>query len=135
MDEQVQARVRNWLKRAQEYLRAAEHELNGEFYARAISTAYYAMFYAATGALASIGIERAKHSGVVSAFGEHFIRSGKLGAELGRVLNRTMEDREMSDYDAIPAVDRALAQHRLEDARQFVDTVTRHLTEQGLTSE
>ena len=75
-DEQTQARVRNWLKRAQEYLRAAEHEFNGEFYARSISTAYYAMFYAATGALASIGVERAKPSGVVSAFGEHFIHYG-----------------------------------------------------------
>ncbi|OGO44462.1 MAG: hypothetical protein A2W37_00310 [Chloroflexi bacterium RBG_16_63_12] len=67
MDEQTQARVRNWLKRAQENLRAAEHEFNGEFYAQTISATYYAMFYAASAALTSIGIERAKHSGVVSA--------------------------------------------------------------------
>ncbi len=78
MDEQTQEQVRNWLRRAQEYLRAAELELNGEFYARAISTSYYAMFYAATSALASIGIQRAKHSGVASAFGEQFVRSGKI---------------------------------------------------------
>lgn len=134
-DEQTQARVQNWLKRAQEYLRAAEHEFNGEFYARSISTAYYAMFYAATGALASIGVERAKHSGVVSAFGEHFIRSGKLGGELGRMLRQTMEDRETSDYDETPVVDRDLAQERINEARRFISAVTTYLAEQGISLE
>jgi len=135
MDEQTQARVRNWLKRAQENLRAAELEFNGEFYARAISTTYYAMFYAATGALASIGIKRAKHSGVASAFGEHFIRSGKLGREIGQAFTQTMEDREESDYAEIPVIDRALAQQHLDDARRFVDAVVQYLGKQGLTLE
>lgn len=109
MDEQTQARVRQWLKRAAEYLRAAEYEFQGEFYARSISTAYYAMFYAATAALTSIGVKRAKHTGVISAFGEYFIRPGKLSSEMGRLLNQTMDDREASDYEETPVVDRELA--------------------------
>ena len=135
MDEQAQAHVRNWLRRAQENLRAAEHEFNGAFYARTISTAYYAMFYAATAALAGIGVERAKQSGVVSAFGEHFVRSGKLSPDMGRMLNRSMGDREESDYAAIPAIDRTLAQQHLRDAQRFVDAILQYLTEQGLKSE
>jgi len=123
MDEQTQAHVRNWLRRARENLRAAEHEFNGEFYARAISTAYYAMFDAATGVLASIGIRRAKHSGVASAFGEHFIRSGRFSRAIGQLFTQTMEDREESDYAEIPVIDRALAQQHLDDARRFVDAV------------
>ncbi|MBF8285858.1 MAG: hypothetical protein HW378_4773 [Anaerolineales bacterium] len=135
MDEQTQVNVRNWLKRAQENLRAAELEFNSEFYARAISTAYYAMFYAATGALASIGIQLAKHSGVASAFGEHFVRSGKIGGEFGHMLRQTMEDREESDYAAVPVVDRTLAQRHLDEARGFVSAVTQHLRQQGLKTE
>jgi len=132
MDEATQTHVRHWLNRAEEYLRAAELEFQNEFYARSISTAYYAMFYAATGALTSIGVKRAKHTGVVSAFGEYFIRSGKLSSEMGRLLNQTMDDREESDYDEVPAVDRELAQKHLENARRFISAVTLYLSEQGL---
>ncbi len=135
MHEQLQEQVRNWLKRADEDLRAAEHEFNGEFYARTISTAYYAMFYAATGALASVSVERAKHSGVISAFGEHFIRTGKLPAELGRMFHQAMDEREKSDYDAAPLVDRSLAQQHLDNARRFVDAIKRYLSGQGVTIE
>ena len=135
MDEQTQVNVRNWLKRAQENLRAAEIELKNDLYGQTISAAYYAMFYAATAALASLGIERAKHSGVASAFGEHFVRSGKISGEFGRMLHQTMEDREAADYDEVPAVDDLLAQRTLDSARRFVDAVTQHLTSQGLKPE
>lgn len=90
------------------------------------------MFYVTTGALTSIGIKRAKHSGVVSAFGEYFIRSGKLSREIGQSLSKTMENREESDYSEMPVIDRALAQQRLDQARQFVEAVTSYLLEQGL---
>jgi uncharacterized protein (UPF0332 family) len=135
MDEQIEVQVRNRLKRADEYLRAAKLEFQGEFYARSISTAYYAMFYAATGALESIGIERAKHSGVISAFGEYFIIPGKIDREMGRMFNQAERDREEADYAALPTVDRVLAQKRLEEAQRFVQVVTDYLIEQGLKLE
>lgn len=135
MDEQTQTSVRNWLKRADEYIRTAELEFNGESYARSISTAYYAMFYAATGALASIGIERSKHSGVISAFGEYFVKTGKLGEEFGRTFNRMLEDREESDYAEIPLTDYKLSRKRLDEARQFVSAVSEYMIAQGLKFE
>lgn len=135
MDEATQEKTKNWLKRADEYLGAAELELSGEFYARSISTAYYAMFYAATAALTSIDIQRAKHSGVVSAFGENFIKTGKIDAELGRALSRTMEDREESDYSESPRVDASLARKRLDESLQFVAAIKEYLADQGLSTE
>jgi uncharacterized protein (UPF0332 family) len=135
MDEATQIRVRNWLNRSAEALRAAGHEFKGEFYARAISTAYYAMFYAATAALFSIGVTRAKHSGVVSAFGEHFVRSGKIAGEFGRMLRQTMEEREELDYSELPTVNRELAQQHLNDTQRFVEAVMQYLVKQGLILE
>jgi uncharacterized protein (UPF0332 family) len=135
MDKQTQTSVRNWLKRADEYIRTAELEFNGESYARSISTSYYVMFYAATGALASIGIERSKHSGVISAFGEYFVKTGKISGEFGRILNQTMEDREESDYAEIPVVDSDLAKQHLEESRRLLEVVKHDLTKQGLTLE
>jgi len=126
---------KTWLAMANEKLEHARKALQVDLIREAVSIAYYAMFYAATAALAGIGVERAKHSGVVSAFGEHFVRSGKLSPDMGRILNRSMGDREESDYAAIPAIDRTLAQQHLRDAQRFVDAVLQYLTEQGLKSE
>ncbi len=135
MDERTQTRVRHWLQRADEYLRAAELEFNGEFYARSISTSYYAMFFAATAALESIGVKRDKHRGVISAFGEQFVKTGKINREIGRTFSQVERDREESDYSAIPAIDNTLAQTRLSEARQFVAAVQHYLSEQGLKFE
>ena len=132
MDDKTQTRVLEWLKRAKVNLRAARHEFEGEFYARSISTAYYVMFYAATGALTSIGVDRAKHSGIISAFGEYFARTGKVSRELGQILNRAMRDREESDYDMIPEANHDLAQKRLDEAERFVREIDTYLESQGL---
>ena len=132
MDEEKQQEVRDWLKRADEYIRAAEHEFNGEFYARSVSTSYYAMFYAATAALLSVGVERSKHSGVVSAFGQHFVKTGKVPSDLGRILNQSMEDREESDYSATPLANHDVAQQHHDDAQRFVTAVKDYFVGQGL---
>ena len=135
MDEATQEKAKNWLKRADEYLRAAELEISGEFYARSISTAYYAMFYAATAALTSIGIQRAKHSGVISAFGENFVKTNKISAELGRAFSQTMEDREESDYSESPRVDASLARKRLDESRKFVAAIKQYFADQEVSAE
>ena len=132
MDKPTQTSVRNWLKKADEYLRAAEHEFNGEFYARSISTAYYAMFYAATGALASIDVERKGHIRVVSAFGEHFTKSGKISKQFSLLLIQAKDQCKACDYSANPTVNRTLAQKQLDEAREFVSAVTKRLALDGL---
>lgn len=132
MDKQTQTRVRHWLQRADEYLRAAEHEFNGEFYARSISTSYYTMFYAATGALASIGVERKGHIRVVSAFGEHFTKSGKISKEFSLLLIEAKDQCKACDYSANPKVDRTSAQKQLDEAHGFVSAVTKRLALDGL---
>jgi len=115
------------LNRAHDYLRAAEHEFNGQFYARSVSTAYYAMFYAATAVLLSLNVERAKRSDVIVAFGEQFIRTRKLMPELGRMLNQALEAAEASDYDEIPNMDAPFAKQRITDARSFIDAIVLYL--------
>jgi len=70
--------VRLYLKRAHSALLQARDNLNLTHYDVAVSRAYYAMFYATSALLASKGISRSKHSGVCSAFGEHFVKTGLI---------------------------------------------------------
>lgn len=72
--------IKPYLDRAKQESHAAEINIREALYAVAISRSYYAMFYAASGLLAGIGIAHSKHSGVISAFRQHFIKSGLIEA-------------------------------------------------------
>jgi uncharacterized protein (UPF0332 family) len=60
------------VEHAQQMLKVAEHNLADGFCESAVNRAYYAIFYAANALLATKGISRSKHSGVIAAFREHF---------------------------------------------------------------
>ena len=64
------------------------------------SRAYYVVFHAARALLFSIGLEVKTHAGLVAMVGEHFVRPGRLSAELGRLVSRMQRDREDADYAA-----------------------------------
>lgn len=123
--------VQPYLDRAKEELRAVEVNIREELYAVAISRCYYAMFYAVSGLLASIGISRSKHSGIISAFREHFIKTGLIEAEFSDILGVGFDARQESDYELVPLIDRELALKRLHDAQRFVDRVDVYLKSTG----
>ncbi|NJN94259.1 MAG: HEPN domain-containing protein [Anaerolineales bacterium] len=115
--------IKLYLDRAKQELYAANVNIHEALYAVAISRSYYAMFYAANGLLASIGVARSKHSGVISAFRQHFIKSGLIEAEFGDYLGVGFNARQESDYELFTPIEHDLAVKRLDEARQFVDRV------------
>ena len=68
------------------------------FFEGAISRAYYSMFCLARAVLVTKDIFRKKHSGVTSAFGQHFTKIGLLPADLHFKILRGFEERNISDY-------------------------------------
>ena len=121
-----------YLNRAHQDLQAVLSILDQGFYNIAISRAYYAMFYAATALLASKGITRSKHSGVISAFSEYFVKTGLLEAEYARMLAHAFNSRLGSDYDVTSTIDRDLAETVIQDARRFVDRTEAYLQQAGI---
>jgi uncharacterized protein (UPF0332 family) len=60
---------------------------------------YYALYHAACAALLSRGIAIPKtHSGLIASFGMHFVKSGEVSAELGKLLNQAEHERLTADY-------------------------------------
>ena len=57
----------------------------------AVNRSYYAMLNAAQAALLSAGVPEDKlprtHSGLIGAFGERIVKSGKVASEFGRLMN------------------------------------------------
>ena len=81
--------------------------------------------------LVTQGLSRSKHSGVIAAFRQHFIKPGLIEAEYGEIYGRVMDDRHTSDYDLEAAIEMDRAQTDLEDAQRFVSRVEHYLQERG----
>jgi uncharacterized protein (UPF0332 family) len=120
-----------YLDHARRDLQAAESNLQLGYHNVVISRSYYAMFYATSALLASQNISRSKHTGVLSAFGEYFIKTGLIETEYAKMLGHAFDSRLDSDYDMTFAVDATLARELWHDAQRFVDHIEQYLHQAG----
>lgn len=120
-----------YIEHARQMLQVAEHNLANGFYGSAINRAYYAIFYSANALLATHGISRSKHSGVIAAFRQRFVKSGLIEGEYSRIYGRVMDNRHVSDYEIQLPIDAQAAEDDLHDARRFVERVEQLLQHEG----
>ena len=99
-------------------------------YIAAVNRAYYAIFYAANALLATKGLERSKHSGVIAAFRQHFVKTGLMEPEFSMFYGEAMEERHAGDYELNP-LDYDTAVRNLEHAERFVHRIEQVLREMG----
>jgi uncharacterized protein (UPF0332 family) len=90
----------------------------------ACNRAYYAMFDAARAALLASGApvpaEIAKtHSGLISAFSLHLVKTGRVPVEFGKSLNKAEELRLIADYKGDP-IESDAASWVVSEAHSFV---------------
>ena len=90
----------------------------------ACNRAYYAMFDAARAALLASGApvpaEIAKtHSGLISAFSLHLVKTGRVPVEFGKTLNKAEELRLIADYKGDP-IESDAASWVVSEAHSFV---------------
>ncbi|MCZ7626150.1 MAG: hypothetical protein C3F12_12770 [Candidatus Methylomirabilota bacterium] len=111
------------LERADTSLQAAQELVVRGYYDVAASRAYYAAFYAATALLLSEKLELSKHSGVIAAIHQRFVRTGKLDQEQGKALNWLFELRGVGDYGVTAHVSQYQAEQALQAAKGFLDAV------------
>jgi uncharacterized protein (UPF0332 family) len=111
------------LERADTSIRAARDLATTGYFDFAASRAYYAAFYAATAALLCEGIEFSKHSGVIAAVHQRFVKTGKLPRQCGRDLNWLFELRAIGDYGETRHVPQKDAERAIEAAEGFLQAI------------
>ena len=114
---------------AEEKLRAAEFLFEKKLYRDAVSRAYYAMFSAARAMLATKRLDSRKHSGVISLFNRHFIKTSILDKEFGRILKEIQELREDSDYEEMSVMEREDAAQAIREAEKVITGVKKFLVD------
>lgn len=123
MDEVTIKEVMLYIENADESLSVAQLNLDNDFYAAAINRAYYAIFYAANALLATKKLARSKHTGVLSIFRQHFIKTKLLPTELSVIYGQVMDDRHEGDYEIMAATSKEDAEVDIDQARHFVEEV------------
>ncbi len=104
---------------------AAHLLFQAKFYDDALSRSYYAVFFAAKAALTMKGIEPKRHNGVVSNFNLHFVKTGLVERELGKILSLSKEDRELGEYDDFFVAAHEEVERQLQSAEVFLKGIER----------
>ncbi|MDD5133845.1 MAG: HEPN domain-containing protein [Phycisphaerae bacterium] len=118
------------IEKANRYIKSARLLINDGDRESAVSRIYYAMFFCAEAALLTKGLSFSSHKGVISAFGEHFIKTGIFEKSFGRELNRAFEKRQAGDYGYTFVIEPDEADALLKSGTEFVNSVANWLKEQ-----
>lgn len=131
MDEDTRAVIRVRLAKAQEDTETARELIELGRYRISATRSYYAIFTITTAVLLTKGLVRDKHAGVQSALGEHFVQTGQIEREFGRIFSVARKAREESDYADQVTFTREYAEKHLADADRFVARMERYLKDVG----
>ena len=111
------------LQRSGETLEEAKIMLRSSHLFGAANRIYYACFYAVSALLLSKDLSSHKHSGVLSLFNRHFVKTGLIPVELGKFYSRLFDTRTESDYADLVTIDLKEIQDNLKTAEIFIHAV------------
>lgn len=118
------------MEKARNKLSVAKKLLDSKAYDDAVSRAYYAVFHAAQAMLLIEGLSADTHHGVVTLFGLHFVKTGKIDKKFGRYLANLKDNRENGDYEIFSTIDEEVAQKAVKEAGEFVAEINEFITQE-----
>ena len=93
--------VRRRIEGAYKNLEVAKTLHSSGLYEDSISQSYYAIFFAAKALLLTKGFDPKKHSGVISHFNQHFVKTREIDKEFADILKYAQKERLSADYDEL----------------------------------
>ncbi len=107
--------------RARETFNDGMKLLEGEALNSAVNRFYYAAFYAAPSLLATKDLDSSKHSGVISLFNKHFVKTGEVDHNKAKFLKKSFEKRQDTDYEDFVKVSRKEVEELKNGVIEFIN--------------
>ena len=120
MADKLPSRIKQLLSLAEQALDTAQGNLASGDLRATVNRAYYAIFYTSSAVLLTKGVERRTHSDVISAFREHFVKTGLIETEYSHIYGEALVARRDADYIVEIPVDLFMAETALNQGRRFV---------------
>lgn len=124
-DGERKAMVGLQMEKANRFLEQAEMVRELKQWDLAANRYYYACFHAVQALFIHNGLASKRHSGMLSQFGLHFIKTGIIEDKLGGFLTRMEQLREKGDYNCIFSVSEEELCTIVEPAHELVTVITR----------
>ena len=120
------------IEKANKFLNTAEQSLNHSDYDSSVSRTYYAMVYVVKALLSTKNVKTKSHKGLISAFGENFVKTNLFPKEFGKNLKRAFDLRLTGDYEFTDSIDKKDAEELLIIGKVFVEKIKQYLKEKTL---
>jgi len=119
--------IKDFVEKAEKFMITAKHSLDIGDYDSCVSRCYYAMFFMTEAILLTKNLTASSHKGVITLFGEHFVKTGIFNREAGKVLNETYDKRLIGDYGIGFTITEKEARETLKAAENFVKNLKNYL--------
>ncbi|KPA09190.1 antitoxin [Candidatus Magnetomorum sp. HK-1] len=127
MSNEYKALIRYRIEQANESLDSAEILLKNEKYRPSVNRSYYAMFYAILALIIPTEHKTSKHSGAISIFNKEYVKTGIFDKDFSRWLREAFDMRQRADYQELFVISRDRANDILNNAKKFVNGISREL--------
>ncbi|HEX9970798.1 MAG TPA: HEPN domain-containing protein [bacterium] len=111
------------LTKAKELLKQAELLLQTASFDGSINRSYYAIFNAIRSLLALISVDSQEHSGVISLFDKHFVKTNIVEKHFSQIVHTAFEVRQVSDYEDFYTPTAEQAKLQFDNAKKLIQEV------------
>ena len=115
------------IEQAKECLSVAEMMV-GKSAKSSVNRSYYCIFHAMRAVLAFDHFDSNKHSGIISAFRQKYIKTEIFAASFSRIIGDAFEVRNDSDYEDFMDISETQAVQQIENAKLFLGAVEKYLS-------
>ena len=95
----------------------------------AINRLYYAAYYAVMALLLDADLKPTSHNGTKSNFSEHFILTGKIPKEFGKIYSQLFTWRQKGDYDDLFDFDEEKVLPYFEPVKRLIELIETRLSQ------
>jgi len=130
-NERLTEQLQLMIQKAFRSVKAAYRNIEEGDYDFASSRAYYAAFYVMEAVLLTKNLSFSKHAGVISAFNQHFVKTGIFPKDFSKNISRLFRERETGDYDFVLSINEEDAREDARIAEKMVNMIVEYLGQEG----
>lgn len=111
------------MEKARRFLEQADEMCKQEYWDIASNRYYYACYHAVQALLIKNELFAHTHDGLLTLFGLHFVKTGKVDSKLGAFLSRMEQLREKGDYNRYYAITEEEIKTIVEPTKELIHKV------------
>lgn len=117
----MKSEIDELIENAKESLRIAKVIYGEKSYNFAISRAYYAIFYICGALLLKKNLRFSKHSALISAISNNYVKTGELPQKFHKILHTAFKFRQDGDYAVFKNISKEAASELISEIEKQIN--------------